>query len=72
MDKTKHTNVKYLTSKSKMTKIINSSTFKAMEELNHNIFEVETYKNCLKLDTPVQIGFFHFTIRQIEDVRILS
>ena len=58
MDKTKHTNVKYLTSKSKMTKIINSSTFKAMEELNHNIFEVETYKNCLKLDTPVQIGFF--------------
>ena len=58
MDKTKHTNVRYLTSKSKMSKIINSSTFKAMEELNHDIFEVETYKSRLTLDTPIQIGFF--------------
>ena len=69
MDKTKHTNVKYLTSKSKMTKIINSCTFKGMEELNYNIFEVETYKNCLKLDTPVQIGFF---ILQYAKLRMLE
>ena len=53
MDKTKHTNVKYLTNKAKMTKIINFPRFKAMEELNHNIFEVETYKSRLTLDIPV-------------------
>ena len=69
MDKTKHTNVKYLTNKAKMTKIINSPTFKAMQELNHNIFEVETYKSRLTLDTPVQIGFF---ILQYAKLRMLE
>ena len=69
MDKSKHTNVKYLTSKAKMTKIINSPTFKAMEELNHNILEVETYKSRLTLDTPVQIGFF---ILQYAKLRMLE
>ena len=69
MDKTKHTNVKYLTNKAKMTKIINPPSFKAMEELNHNIFEVETYKSRLTLDTPVQIGFF---ILQYAKLRMLE
>ena len=62
MDKTKHTNAKYLTNKAKMSKIVNSSSFKAMEELNHNIFEVETYKSRLTLDTPVQIGFLSYNM----------
>ena len=71
MDKTKHTNVRYLTSKSKITKIINSSTFKTMEELNHDIFEVETYKSRLTLHSYSN-RFFHITICKIKNVRILS
>ena len=72
MDKAKHTNVRYLTSKSKMSKTINSFTFKAMEELNHDIFEVETYKSHLNLRYSYSNWIFHLTIRQIKDVRILS
>ena len=40
-----------------------------MEELNHNIFEVKTYKSCLTLDTPIQIGFF---ILQYAKLRMLE
>ena len=52
-----------------MSKIVNSPSFKVMEELNHNIFEVETYKSHLTLDTPVQIGFF---ILQYTKLRMLE
>ena len=40
-----------------------------MDELNHNIFEVETYKSRLILDTPVQIVFF---ILQYAKLRMLE
>ena len=52
-----------------MSKIRNSSKFKAMEELNHDIFEVETCKSRLALDTRVQVGFF---ILQYTKLRMLE
>ena len=59
MDRTQHCNVKYLTNKIKVTKIINSSKFKSMEELGA-VYEVETFKSRIAIDNPIQIVFFLF------------
>ena len=71
MDHTKHTNTRYMNNKIKITKIINSPTFKSLDNLGQDLFEVETYKKSIALDNPIQIGFFYSTIRQIKDARIL-
>ena len=69
MDKAKHTNVKYLINKSKVCKFINSSVFKNMNKLGQHLYEVETYKTCISVDTPIQIGFF---ILQYTKLRMLE
>ena len=69
MDRTKHSNTRYMNNKIKITKIINSPTFKTLEKLGDDLFEVETYKNSIALDNPIQIGFYS-TMCQIKNVRI--
>ena len=63
MDKAKHTNVKYLMNKSKVCKFINSPVFKNMNKLGQNLYEVETYKSHISVDTPIQIGFFFLNMQ---------
>ena len=58
MDKSKHSNVKYLMNKSKVYKFINSSVFKNMNKLGEDLYEVKTYRTRISVDTPIQIGFF--------------
>ena len=43
MDRSNHTHTKYMY-KVKVTQMINSSTFKSLEELNNEIYEVESLK----------------------------
>ena len=69
MDKSKHTNVKYLMDRSKVCKFINSNTFKNMNKLGEELYEVETYKSRITVDTPLQIGFF---ILQYAKLRMLE
>ena len=70
MDKSKHTNVKkYLMNKNKVCKFINSSSFKNMNKLGEELYEVETYKSRVSVDTPIQIGFF---ILQYAKLRMLE
>ena len=57
MDQTRHCNVKYFTDKLKVTKIINSSKFKSMDELG-DVYEVETFKPRTVIGNPIQIRFF--------------
>ena len=57
MDCTKHTNTRYMNNKIKITNIINSPTSKSLDNLGQDLFEVETYKNSVALDNPIQIGF---------------
>ena len=70
MNKTKHSNVRYLVDKNKVRKIINSCIFKDMQDIN-GVFEVETYKSRIVMDNPIQIGFFYFTICEVKNVGIL-
>ena len=69
MDKSKHSNVKYLMDKSKVCKFINSPVFKNMNTLGQDLYEVETYKTRISVDTPIQIGFF---ILQYAKLRMLE
>ena len=57
IDKTKYSNVKYISDKAKIYQVINSNSFKSLEELSH-INEVETYKKFITLDDPIEIGVF--------------
>ena len=68
MNKTKHSNVRYLLDKNKVRKIINSCIFKDMQDIN-GVFEVETYKSRIVMDNPIQIGFF---ILQYAKLRMLE
>ena len=68
MNKTKHSNVRYLVDKNKVRKIINSCIFKDMQDIN-GVFEVETYKSRIVMDNPIQIGFF---ILQYAKLRMLE
>ena len=71
MDKPKHSNVKYLMDKSKVCKFINSPVFKNMNTLGQDLYEVETYKTRISVDTPIQIGFFYFAVCKVKNVGIL-
>ena len=68
INKAKHLNVKYMTDKNKVAKIMNSCNFKDMEDIN-GLYEVETYKNSILMDNPIQIGFF---ILQYAKLRMLE
>ena len=68
MDHSKHTHTRYMY-KVKVTQMINSSNFKSLDELNNQIFEVESYKKTIIMDNPIQIGFF---ILQYAKLRMLG
>ena len=44
--------------KNKVCKFINSSSFKNMNKLGQELYDVETYKSCISVYTPIQIEFF--------------
>ena len=50
MDKSKHTTIRYIADKIKVTKIINTNTFKTLDELSNSTYEVESYKSRIRLD----------------------
>ena len=58
MDKSKHTNIKYLSDIGSVSSIINSPNFKDIEEFENNLYEVETFKSLINIDNPIQIWFF--------------
>ena len=69
INKTKHCNIKYLDNKEKAVKMINSSNFKNLDIITNSVYEVEMYKNQIKMDNPIQIGFF---ILQYAKLRMLE
>ena len=62
MDCSKHAHNKYMYNKVKVTQMINSSTFKSLEELNNEIYEVKSFKKSIIMDNPIKIRFFYTPI----------
>ena len=57
LDKTKHTNVKYVHSKHKAHLAVNDPSFKNLTELPGELYEVEMSKKMTVLDLPIQLAF---------------
>ena len=43
--------------------MINSINLKNLDIITNSVYDVEMYKNQIKIDDPIQIVFFYFTIR---------
>ncbi|XP_033729182.1 uncharacterized protein LOC117318295 isoform X1 [Pecten maximus] len=69
MRKDRHSNIKYLNSEDKLFQAVNDKHFRKLVELGDGQYEIETAKTRVKMDIPIQIGFF---ILQYAKLRMLS
>jgi hypothetical protein len=69
MDKLKHQNIKYVGSNTGACKLANESSFRKMEEIDDNYYEAEMAKDTIKLDLPIQLGYW---ILQLGKLRMLE
>lgn len=66
MDVTRHQDVKYEKDEAKVARAINSKFFRDLEELSDGVFELKSVKKKLKMDLPIQIGFFVFQYAKLK------
>ena len=69
MDKTKHRSVYYVEGENKACFEVNKPQFRQTTCLDDQYYEVEAAKSRIKLDLPVQLGFF---ILQYAKLRMLQ
>ncbi|KAK3085829.1 hypothetical protein FSP39_009262 [Pinctada imbricata] len=69
MDKTKHTNVKYVHGIDSAMYAINDPRFINLTELDNDVYEIELAKKNIILDLPIQLGYF---ILQYAKLRMLE
>ena len=71
MNKLTHCNVQYAASETEACLMANNNLFKSMTQLSpdYAFYEVESHKNKIRLDLPIQIGFF---ILQYAKLKLLS
>ena len=58
MNKEKHTDITYCASKEKAGYFASKKRFRSLTKLDNNHFEIELAKTRIKLDLPIQIGYF--------------
>lgn len=66
MDVTRHQQVKYEKDEAKVARAINSMFFRDLEELSDGVFELKSAKKRVKMDLPIQIGFFVFQYAKLK------
>ncbi len=64
-NKEKHLDVKYVDS-DQAKELINDKRFKAVNEINENLYEVEMMKQRIHMDLPLQIGFFVYQYAKLK------
>ena len=69
LDKTKHSDVKYVHSTHTAHLAVNEPSFKSSTELPGDIFEIEKSKKKIELDIPIQLAF---TILQSAKLKMLE
>ena len=69
INKSKHCNINYMRNRNKILTKVNSVNFKNLDKIVIDVYEVETYKEKIVMDNPIQIGFF---ILQYAKLRMLE
>ena len=66
MDVSKHHHIEYTNDSGLVAKTINSWWFKDLDELSDGVFELETAKKEIKMELPIQIGFFVYQYAKLK------
>jgi len=69
MDVTRHENINYEQDESKVCRAINSLFFRDLQEITSGVYELKSSKKKLKMNLPIQIGFF---VYQYAKLRMLG
>ena len=69
MDVSRHENINYEQDESKVCRAINSLFFRDLEEISEGVYELKSSKKKLKMNLPIQIGFF---VYQYAKLRMLE
>ena len=69
MDVSRHENINYEEDESKVCRAINSLFFRDLQEISEGVYELKSSKKKLKMNLPIQIGFF---VYQYAKLRMLQ
>ena len=69
MDVSRHIDVRYEEDESKVCRAINSLFFRDLEEISEGVYELKSSKKKLKMNLPIQVGFF---VYQYAKLRMLE
>jgi len=69
MDVSRHENINYEEDESKVCRAINSLFFRDLQEVDEGVYELKSSKKKLKMNLPIQIGFF---VYQYAKLRMLE
>jgi len=66
----KHLNVEYC-SDAEASRKVNTPLFRKLENITKDTYEVESCKKTIKLNLPIEVGFFRLSKCQVTHVTIL-
>ena len=69
MDVSRHLDIKYEEDVNKVARTINSYWFRDLEEIHDGVYELKSAKKRIKMNLPIQIGFF---VYQYAKLRMLQ
>ena len=69
MDSSRHLDIKYEEDHVKVARTINSYWFRDLEEIGDDVYELKSAKKRIKMNLPIQIGFF---VYQYAKLRMLE
>ena len=69
MDKTKHRKIEYVEGEESVCIKVNNSNFQRYDNVGENLFEVQLGKKQIRLDLPIQLGYF---VLQYAKLRMLA
>ena len=69
MDSSRHLDIKYEEDHVKVARTINSYWFRDLEEIDDGVYELKSVKKRIKMNLPIQIGFF---VYQYAKLRMLQ
>ena len=65
MDSSRHLDIKYEEDVNKVARTINSYWFRDVEEISEGVYELKSSKKKLKMNLPIQIGFFVYNYAKL-------
>ncbi len=69
MDKTKHTNTRFVQGRLEACRLVNDKRFRRLEELPNDVYEVLMAKRKILMNIPTQLAYFVLQLAKRTPVR---